>query len=91
MYGFPAEVTFASANAALDAAAAAQAGPERLYDLSACRRFDSSLIAVLLELERRARGVGAACSFQGAPGALLELARLYGVEPLLFQAANLPA
>lgn len=88
MHGFPAEVTFASANTALEEAAAAnQGGAEWLYDLSACQRFDSSLIAVLLELKRRAQASGALCRFQGASEKLLELAGLYGADPLLFEAA----
>ncbi len=86
MYGFPAEVTFASANIALAAAAANQSGAERLYDLSACEQFDSSLIAVLLELKRRAQANGALCRFQGASAKLRELAGLYGADPLLFEA-----
>lgn len=87
MHRFPAEVTFANANTALEAAAA-QGGAEQLYDLSACQRFDSSLIAVLLELKRRAEGIGASCRFEGASEKLLELTGLYGVDPLLFQTAT---
>lgn len=91
MHRFPAEVTFANANTALEAAAAqggaAERGAERLYDLSACQRFDSSLIAVLLELKRRAEAIGASCRFEGASKKLLELTGLYGVDPLLFQTA----
>ncbi|MFP5407538.1 MAG: lipid asymmetry maintenance protein MlaB [Gammaproteobacteria bacterium] len=84
MYRFPAAVTFANANEALEHAAAAETGTERLYDLSACQRFDSSLIAVLLELERRAQARASSCRYEGAPDKLLELGGLYGVDPLLF-------
>jgi phospholipid transport system transporter-binding protein len=87
MYRFPAEVTFANANTAQQAAAA-QDGAERLYDLSACQQFDSSLIAVLLELMRRAEAIGASCRFEGASEKLLELTGLYGVDPLLFRVAT---
>lgn len=87
MHRFPAEVTFANANTALEAAAA-QGGAERIYDLSACQGFDSSLIAVLLELKRRAEAAGASCRFEGASEKLLELTGLYGVDPLLFKTAT---
>ena len=52
-------------------------------DLSGLKRFDSALLAVLLELRRRA----GATRFVGAPDKLLALARLYGVEDLLFGSA----
>ena len=42
-------VDFAVANAVLEAAGEAESGADRVHDLSACRRFDSSLVAVLLE------------------------------------------
>mgnify|MGYP001251322031 CR=1 FL=1 len=58
------------------------------YDLSACASFDSSLLAVLLELERRARAHGVSCRFVSPPHKLLALAELYGVADLLFGAAS---
>ena len=84
MHRFPAEVAHPVANAVLDEAAAAQTGAERAFDLSGCLRFDSSLIAVMLELMRRAQADGARCRFEGAGENLLRLAGLYGVAPLLF-------
>ncbi|MFP5413246.1 MAG: lipid asymmetry maintenance protein MlaB [Gammaproteobacteria bacterium] len=84
MYRFPAEVDHAVANQVLAAAVAAQDGPERVYDLSACEHFDSSLVALLLELARGAQAAGASARFEGAGEKLLKLAGLYGVGALLF-------
>ncbi len=86
MHGFPPQVGFANAVAVLEQASqATSAGQgERVYDLSACTRFDSSLLAVLLELTRRAAAAGATCRFEGADANLLKLAQLYGVGVLLF-------
>ena len=86
MHSFPRQVDFASAVAVLEQAAAAGAAQqgERVYDLSACVRYDSSLLAVLLELVRRAEADGVGCRFEGADGNLLKLAGLYGVGALLF-------
>ena len=86
MHSFPPQVDFANAAAVLGQAAEATADGqgERVYDLSACVRFDSSLLAVLLELTRRATAEGTGCRFEGADPNLLRLADLYGVGPLLF-------
>ena len=84
MYRFPAEVDHAVANEVLAAAVAAQSGPERVYDLSGCEHFDSSLVALLLELARGAQAAGASVRFEGARENLLRLAGLYGVGALLF-------
>jgi ABC-type transporter Mla MlaB component len=84
MHRFPPVVDFAVASAVLEAAGEAENGADRVHDLSACQRFDSSLVAVLLELMRRARTSGARCRFEGANDNLLKLAGLYGVGGLLF-------
>lgn len=47
-------------------------------------RFDSSALAVLLEARRQALAWGRGFRLLGLPHGLLELARLYGVEALLF-------
>jgi len=83
----PAQVTLQTAPAVLEAAAAALAGGGREVDLADCTDFDSSLIAVLLELSRRAgAGTGAAAplGLRNVPPNLRKLAALYGVEELLF-------
>ena len=57
-------------------------------DLSPLARVDSSAVAALLALARDARAAGVALSLQGAPAPVRSLARLYGVEPLLFPGAG---
>ncbi len=83
-YRFPAEVDFASAREALAAAAVELEVAQPSFDLSSCQRFDSSLIAILLELSRRALLLGRRCSFLFPSANLRKLAGLYGVESLLF-------
>lgn len=83
----PAEVRFADARKVVERASAALDAPEPRFDLSGCERFDSSLLAVLLELARRAAARGRRCRFESPPGNLLKLAALYGVDSLLFDEA----
>ena len=52
-------------------------------DAAALQRFDSSALAVLLELRRACAGLGKSMVVQGLPGGLRSLAVLYGVEALL--------
>lgn len=96
---FPQAVHLANARQVVDQASAVFARPAAAgepavtgttagYDLSACESFDSSLLAVLLELERRARARGLSCRFVSPPHKLLALAELYGVASLLFDAAS---
>jgi phospholipid transport system transporter-binding protein len=86
-FRFPAEVGHGSANAVLAAALQSPpAGGERVYDLSACQHFDSSLIAVLLQLMRDAQAAGVGLRFEGQDERLLKLAGLYGLAGLLFGA-----
>ena len=80
----PAEVTFANARAVLEQAMAGLDAVQPVLDLSDCRHFDSSLIGVLLELQRRESVAGRRCSFVGASANLRKLSGLYGVEGLLF-------
>ena len=65
------------------AAGAAADGPVAL-DLSTLTRFDSSALAVLLELRRRFGGTPARFTPVNPPPKLLELAEVYGVAALLF-------
>lgn len=87
----PREVWFADARKVVEQASVALDAPESRFDLSACERFDSSLLAVLLELERRARARGRRCRFESPPDNLLKLAALYGVDSLLFEKTLSPA
>ncbi len=83
---FPAELRFGTAREVLEAASAALESSQPRFDLSACERFDSSLIAVLLELQRRAAARGRKCRFEAPTEKVLKLVTLYGVESLLFDA-----
>ena len=55
-------------------------------DASPLTQFDTSALAVLLECHRLARAWGKSFSVKRAPDKLCALARLYGVESLLFAA-----
>ncbi len=83
----PVRVVFANAAAELAAASQALADGARVFDLSACTDFDSSLLALLLELQRRAAARGVATRVVSVPANLRKLAALYGAESLLFTEA----
>ena len=60
-------------------------------DATALLRFDSTALAVLLELRRTALQAGKTLVLQGIPSRLSDLARLYGIDELLpFQGAVAP-
>lgn len=82
---FPAEVRFDNAREVVEAASVALDASAPRFDLSDCERFDSSLLSVLLELERRAAGRGRECRFESPAEKLLKLAALYRVDSLLFE------
>ncbi len=52
-------------------------------DASALVRFDSTALAVLLELRRAVLQAGKTLVLQGIPTRLNDLARLYGIDELL--------
>lgn len=52
-------------------------------DASALQRFDSTALAVLLELRRAALQAGKTLALQGMPQRLRDLADLYGIAELL--------
>lgn len=79
----------AAAGAAQTATAARPSGPDTAagvldVDLASCTTFDSSVLAVLLELSRQASAAGARCRMHHAPAGLRTLAGLYGADTLLF-------
>jgi len=84
---FPPEVRFDNAREIVEAASVELDAPAPRFDLSGCHRFDSSLLAVLLELERRAASRGRECRFESPSEKLLKLAALYRVDSLLFDRA----
>ncbi len=62
-------------------------GPLRV-DGSALKRYDTSVLALLLELRRRAQAAGRGFEAIGLPQGLTTLAGLYGVLPLLSSASS---
>ena len=65
------------------------AGSDTLrVDASQLQAYDSSTIALLLHARRLAQAAGRRFEVTGAPGKLVQLARLYGVEELLALAPN---
>jgi phospholipid transport system transporter-binding protein len=60
---------------------------EVVIDASPLQQFDTSALAVLLECERLAQAWGKRFSVRQAPPKLAALAKLYGVDQLLFEAA----
>jgi phospholipid transport system transporter-binding protein len=84
----PPRVTLAEATAFRSAALDACAAGDREFDLGALEEYDSSVVAILLEIRRAAGSDGV--RFLNVPANLRKLASLYGVDPLLFDtpAAN---
>lgn len=64
-----------------------QSGPTVVVDASCVRKFDSSALAVLLELRRSALAADKRFAVCNLPARLQQLAKLYGVAELLPAAA----
>ena len=79
----PAALTFDNAAPALAAARSMSPPASGVVDLSGLHVADSSAVAVLLALKRRAAAQGRQIAFTGTPPALASLASLYGVEDLI--------
>lgn len=69
--------------AQLKQALAMQPGPQVLIDAGALQEFDTSAVAVLLELRRLLQPQGRTLLVQHAPPRLRDLVTLYGVQELL--------
>jgi len=78
-----ASITNANAGDLLAAGAAAIAGGDCGFDLSAVTEVDTAAVALLLEWQRQAQARGARLELAGVPGDVASLARLYGVDSLL--------
>ena len=85
MLALPAVLTHAQAGPCLaQLSAGLAAGPQHLVlDAQALQEFDSSALAVLLELRRACLRLGKHLTIAGAPVRLMHLATLYGVRALL--------
>jgi phospholipid transport system transporter-binding protein len=66
---------------------ASPAGAALELDAAALMDFDSAVLAVLLECQRLAAASGRVLVLKGAPPKLGELARVYGLTPLLWPEA----
>lgn len=85
MLNLPGELTHDQAKACLaQLIAGLDAEPSPVVvSATALERFDSSALAVLLELRRTCLRAGKTLVVQGLPKHLADLARLYGIEGLL--------
>jgi phospholipid transport system transporter-binding protein len=76
-------LTFANAGPVLAQARALPLPASGVVDLSGLGAVDSATVAVLLAVKRLAQAAGRDLVFAGAPGSLVSLASLYGVEEIL--------
>lgn len=87
----PATITAHEARDALRMLAQAlqrETEPTLTIDASGLQHFDSAALAVLLECERLAGAWGKSFVVRSAPAKLESLAKLYGVDVLLFKPAS---
>jgi len=61
-----------------------------VVDAGPLERFDSSALAVLLEVDRLAQAWGREFAIRSAPAKLAALAKLYGVDALLLKVEGRP-
>ena len=80
---FGGQITFDNAMPVLEAAAALPLPASGIVDLSGVAHADSSALAVLLALRRRAVAEGRSITFASVPPMLDSLARVYGIEESL--------
>jgi phospholipid transport system transporter-binding protein len=82
----PIELTHEQASACLQTMVqglSSEAGPHVVVSGATLQRFDSSALAVLLELRRQCQSTGKEFAVTDLPKQLLDLAGLYGVDELL--------
>ena len=94
MLALPVELTQEQASTCLEKMVqglSAEAGPQVVVNGAALDRFDSSALAVLLELRRQCQSSGKAFAVTALPLQLLDLAGLYGVDKLLPASPAVPA
>jgi len=82
-WSYAGALTFANASRVFSAAVAMPLPRSGDVDLSGLAAVDSSAVAVLLALSRRAQEEGKRLAFTEVPAALRALADLYSVEALL--------
>ena len=82
-WNYAGPLTFANASAVFEASAALALPAAGRVDLTGLGQADSTAIAVMLALKRRAAREGKHIAFASVPPGLHRLARVYGVEELL--------
>jgi phospholipid transport system transporter-binding protein len=82
-WAYAGALTFAEAGQVVAATAALPLPGEGIVDCSGIGAFDSTAVAVLLALKRRAAAEGQKITFAGLPARLEALANLYDVEDIL--------
>ncbi len=80
---FAGALTFADAAAVFAASRSLALPTSGIVDLAGLGQADSSALAVMLALKRRAAAEGATLSFASIPPGIHSLAHVYGVEDLL--------
>jgi len=80
---FAGTLTFADATAVFEASRGLSLPGTGVVDLAGLAHADSSALAVMLALKRRAVREGARVVFASIPPGIVVLARVYGVEELL--------
>ncbi|HOZ66866.1 MAG TPA: STAS domain-containing protein [Burkholderiaceae bacterium] len=83
---FPDTVTHNEASGCLDllrSGAQSWHGNDVRIDASALNKFDSSALAVLLQIKREVQSLGKNLTILGLPKQLQELANLYGIQSVL--------
>ncbi len=87
MFVLPSELTHTQARACLQMLVQGlrqhKSSPEVVVDASALQHFDSSALAVLLEIRRECLAMGQYFSIKGLAPKLAALAALYGIAELL--------
>lgn len=76
-------LTFGNAEAVLQAAGSLPLPTQCVADLSGLEHADSSALAVLLALKRRAAAEGWSLAYESVPASIVSLARVYGVDDLV--------
>ena len=82
-WSYTGSLTFANAGPVLAASADLALPTEGEVDMENVGAIDSSAVAVLLALKRRAEGEGKPLRFGRVPAPLLALAEVYGVDSIL--------
>ena len=80
---FTGSLTFADAAVVFEAAQALPLPASGVVDLTGLGQADSSALAVMLALKRRAAAQGTRLQFAAVPHGIRALANVYGVEELL--------